>query len=152
VKVVVAADHAGFALKQHLVGWLEDEGHEVIDLGTDSEMPVDYPPLCAEAARRVVRLEADVGVVLGGSGQGEQIAANKVRGARAALCHDEWMAEMARRHNDANILAMGGRVVAVERAEQILATFLRTAFDGGRHARRVALIGRIESDEGDLPG
>jgi ribose 5-phosphate isomerase B len=85
--------------------------------------------------------------VLGGSGQGEQIAANKVSGARAALCHDQWMAEMARRHNDANILSMGARVVAAERAELILRTFLETAFDGGRHARRVAEIADIECEE-----
>jgi ribose 5-phosphate isomerase B len=130
-----------------LIDWLGANGHEAIDLGTHSADPVDYPPLCAAAARAVVRGEADVGVVLGGSGQGEQIAANKVRGARAALCHDEWMAEMARRHNDANVLAMGGRVVAVERAEGILRTFLSTAFDGGRHAARVAEIATIEDEE-----
>jgi ribose 5-phosphate isomerase B len=147
VRVVIAADHAGFVLKQHLIPWLRDEGHEVIDLGTDSESPVDYPPLCAAAARTVTAGRADVGVVLGGSGQGEQIAANKVTGARAALCHDDWMAEMARRHNDANVIAMGARVIASDRAEHILRTFLATSFDGGRHARRVALIDEIERDE-----
>ena len=146
MKIVLASDHAGFALKQHLVRWLIDAGHEAIDLGTDSEEPVDYPPLCAAAARAVVRGDAEFGVVLGGSGQGEQIAANKVVGARAALCHDERMAEMARRHNDANILAMGGRVIAAERAELILQTFLVTPFDGGRHARRVAQIADLERD------
>jgi ribose 5-phosphate isomerase B len=133
-------------LKQHLLQWLIAAGHEAIDLGTHSEEPVDYPPLCAAAARAVVRGDAVLGVVLGGSGQGEQIAANKVVGARAALCHDEWMAEKARRHNDANILAMGGRVVAVERAESILQTFLVTPFDGGRHARRVAQIADLERE------
>jgi ribose 5-phosphate isomerase B len=147
MRVAVAADHAGFPLKQHLVRWLREHGHEPLDLGTDSEQPVDYPPLCAAAARAVVRGEAERGVVLGGSGQGEQIAANKVSGARAALCHDQWMAEMARRHNDANILSMGARVVAAERAELILRTFLETAFDGGRHARRVAEIADIECEE-----
>ena len=146
MKVVLASDHAGFALKQHLVQWLIDAGHDVIDLGTHSEEPVDYPPLCAAAARAVVRGDAALGVVLGGSGQGEQIAANKVVGARAALCHDEWMAEMARRHNDANILAMGGRVIAAARAELILQTFLATPFDGGRHARRVAQIADLERE------
>jgi ribose 5-phosphate isomerase B len=144
--VALASDHAGFALKQHLVQWLIAAGHDAIDLGTNSEEPVDYPPLCAAAARAVVRGDAVLGVVLGGSGQGEQIAANKVDGARAALCHDEWMAEMARRHNDANILAMGGRVVAAERAALILQTFLVTPFDGGRHARRVAQIADLERD------
>jgi ribose 5-phosphate isomerase B len=146
VRVALAADHAGFAMKQHLAAWLLAEDHEVIDLGTTSEEPVDYPPLCAAAARAVVRGDADAGVVLGGSGQGEQIAANKVVGARAALCHDEWMAEMARRHNDANVLAMGARVIAFERAEHILRTFLTTPFDGGRHARRVAQIHEIEGE------
>lgn len=146
MKLVLASDHAGFALKQHLVHWLIEAGHEAIDLGTHSDDPVDYPPLCAAAARAVVRGDAVFGVVLGGSGQGEQIAANKVVGARAALCHDEWMAEMARRHNDANILAMGGRVIAAERAALILQTFLVTPFDGGRHARRVAQIADLERE------
>jgi ribose 5-phosphate isomerase B len=144
VKVALAADHAGYSLKQHLLAWLRAEGHEPVDLGTHSEVPVDYPPLCAHAARTVVAGEVDCAVVLGGSGQGEQIAANKVAGARAALCHDEWMAEMARRHNDANVLAMGARVVAVERAQNVLAVFLRTRFDGGRHERRLAQIRQIE--------
>jgi ribose 5-phosphate isomerase B len=144
MKVVLAADHAGFALKQHLMQWLIAAGHEPVDLGTSSEEPVDYPPLCAAAARAVVRGDAVVAVVIGGSGQGEQIAANKVVGARAALCHDEWMSEMARRHNDANVLAMGGRVIAAARAELILQTFLATPFDGGRHARRVAQITDLE--------
>ena len=147
MRVVLASDHAGFALKQHLVRWLIAAGHEAIDLGTTSEEPVDYPPFCAAAASAVVQGDAERGVVLGGSGQGEQIAANKVVGARAALCHDEWMAEMARRHNDANVLAMGGRVIAAERAESILQTFLSTPFDGGRHARRVAQIEDLERGE-----
>ena len=147
MRVVLASDHAGFALKQHLVQWLIAAGHDPIDLGTTSEEPVDYPPFCAAAARAVVRGDAECGVVLGGSGQGEQIAANKVVGARAALCHDEWMAEMARRHNDANVLAMGGRVVAAARAESILDTFLSTPFEGGRHARRVAQIEDLERGE-----
>jgi ribose 5-phosphate isomerase B len=147
VKVVVAADHAGYELKRHLVSWLGDEGHEVLDLGTHSDAPVDYPPLCAAAADAVVRGDAARGIVIGGSGQGEQIAANKVHGIRAALCHDEWMAEMARRHNDANVLAMGARVVAEARAERIVYTFLTTAFEGGRHARRVEMITDIENRE-----
>ena len=152
MKVAIGADHAGYDLKQHLVATLEADGHEVLDCGTHSTESVDYPPICAEVGRRVVAGDADRGIVLGGSGQGEQIAANKVRGIRAALCHDEWMAEMARRHNDANVLAMGGRIVATERAEEVLATFLGTAFDGGRHARRVALIAEIEGELGDQPG
>jgi ribose 5-phosphate isomerase B len=147
VTVAIAADHAGFALKRHLAVWLHAQGHEVVDLGTDSDSPVDYPPFCAAAARAVVQGRAALGVVLGGSGQGEQIAANKVAGARAALCHDEWMAEMARRHNDANVLAMGARVVARERAQRILDTFLATPFDGGHHTHRIELIAEIEREE-----
>jgi ribose 5-phosphate isomerase B len=147
VQVAIAADHAGFALKRHLAVWLDAQGHEVVDLGTDSEAPVDYPPFCAAAARAVVQGRAALGVVLGGSGQGEQIAANKVVGIRAALCHDEWMAELARRHNDANVLAMGARFVAVDRAQNILRTFLTTPFDGGRHEHRLELIAAIEREE-----
>jgi ribose 5-phosphate isomerase B len=147
VRIALASDHAGFTLKQHLVAWLRDHGHEPVDLGTDSEEPVDYPPLCAAAARAVVRGEVERAVVLGGSGQGEQIAANKVIGARAALCHDERMAELARRHNDANVLSMGGRIITPDRAEAVLHTFLTTGFDGGRHARRVAEIAEIEQTE-----
>jgi ribose 5-phosphate isomerase B len=147
VRIALAADHAGFQLKQHLVSWLHAHGHEPVDLGTDSDEPVDYPAFCAAAARAVVRGEVERAVVLGGSGQGEQIVANKVVGARAALCHDEWMAELARRHNDANVLAMGGRIIAAEQAEVVLRTFLATPFDGGRHARRVAEIAEIERNE-----
>jgi len=147
-RIAIGSDHAGFDLKTHLVALLGARGHEVNDVGTDSSDPVDYPPICAAVARAVRDGLADVGIVLGGSGQGEQIAANKVRGARAALCNDVWLAEMARRHNDANVLAMGGRVVSAETAEQILHAFLRTPFEGGRHARRVAQLAEIEHEEG----
>jgi ribose 5-phosphate isomerase B len=147
MRIAIASDHAGFALKQHLVTWLIGATHEPVDLGTTSDEPVDYPAFCAAAARAVARGDVTFGVVLGGSGQGEQIAANKVDGVRAALCHDTWMAEMARRHNDANVLAMGARVIATERAELILNTFLATPFDGGRHARRVSQIAAIERDD-----
>ncbi len=147
VRIAIASDHAGFALKAHLVGWLEQQGHSVADLGTSSEAPVDYPPFCAAAARAVVAGDADAGVVLGGSGQGEQIAANKVRGARAALCHDVWMARMARAHNDANVVSMGARVVAPAMAEEILRVFLSTAFEGGRHVARVRQLAGIEDEE-----
>ncbi len=118
-----------------------------MDLGTDSTASVDYPPLCAAAARAVVGGNADVGIVLGGSGQGEQIAANKVHGARAALCHDVWMARMARCHNDANVLSMGARVVAVAMAKEIVGVFLATTFEGDRHVTRVQQLADIESEE-----
>lgn len=143
-RIVIAADHAGFDLKQVVVAHLRAGGHEVDDLGTHSTEPVDYPPLCAAAARKVVAGEAEFGIVLGGSGQGEQLAANKVRGVRAALCNDLYTARMARAHNDANVLSIGARVVGIGLAEEILATFLSTPFDGGRHARRVAQLAELE--------
>jgi ribose 5-phosphate isomerase B len=147
VRIAIAADHAGFPLKAALVPWLAAGGHEVVDLGTDSDAPVDYPPFCAAAGRAVAAGEADAGIVLGGSGQGEQIAANKVHGVRAALCHDVWMARMARMHNDANVLSMGARVVAVAMAQEITSVFLSTPFEGGRHVARVEQLAAIEAEE-----
>src|SRR5688572_15611304 len=146
MRIAIGSDHAGFALKQHLVGVLKKLGHEVDDRGTHSEAAVDYPPICAEVAGAVASGRADRGVVLGGSGQGEQMAANKVRGVRAALCNDLYTARMARAHNDANVLSIGARVVGTGLAEEILATFLATDFEGGRHARRVAQLADLEAD------
>lgn len=147
MRIALACDHAGFALKETLTAFLRTEGHEVQDLGTDSEEPVDYPDFCAAAARAVADGTAERGVVLGGSGQGEQIAANKVHGVRAALCNDLHLAELSRRHNDANVLAIGGRIVAPDLAEEIVRLWLATPFDGGRHARRVEQLGEIERGE-----
>jgi ribose 5-phosphate isomerase B len=147
VRIAIAADHAGFPLKEQLRAFLESEGHEVLDLGTNSTDPVDYPPFCAAAARAVVAGEADRGIVLGGSGQGEQIAANKVRGARAALCNDLYVARLSRHHNDANVLAMGARIVAPVMAEDIVREWLATPFDGGRHVARIEQITEIEREE-----
>lgn len=151
MRIAVAADHAGYQLKQAIIDHLRDAGHEVLDLGTDSEAPVDYPYYCAGCARTVVRGEAELGVVVGGSGQGEQLAANKVRGARAALCHDEYTARFARKHNDANLLSLGARIVATELALDILDVFVGTGFDGGRHATRVGQIAAIEAEEAANP-
>jgi ribose 5-phosphate isomerase B len=148
MKVAIGSDHAGFTLKQHLVKVLADLGHEVIDFGTDSEEPVDYPFFCASVARAVVRGDADRGIVLGGSGQGEQLAANKVRGARAALCNDLFTARLSRAHNNANVLSMGGRVVAAPGlADEIVKLWLETDFEGGRHAERLAQLAQIEEEE-----
>ena len=147
MKVALGSDHAGFQLKTAVAKHLIERGHEVVDLGTDSEEPVDYPSYCAAVARAVVRGEVDRGVVMGGSGQGEQIAANKVHGVRAALCHDEYTARYARLHNDANVLSLGGRLLGETLALVILDTFLDTEFEGGRHARRVAQISEIEEEE-----
>ncbi len=134
-------------MKQHLIGVLRAGGHVVTDHGTDSTQSCDYPPICAAVGRAVRDGGADLGIVLGGSGQGEQLAANKVRGVRAALCNDLYTARMAREHNNANVLSMGARIVGVGLAEEILAVFLATAFEGGRHERRVAQITEIETQE-----
>ncbi len=146
-RIAIGSDHAGFDLKSHLVAILEQLGYRVEDYGTHSSDATDYPHICASVARAVRDAKADVGIVLGGSGQGEQIAANKVRGVRAALCNDAWLAEMARSHNDANVLSMGGRVVTNELAELIVKKFLETQFEGGRHARRVGQLNEIEVEE-----
>jgi len=146
MRIAIGADHAGFALKQHLLGVLHKLGHDVDDRGTHSREPVDYPRICAEVGHAVVQGRADRGIVLGGSGQGEQMAANKVRGVRAALCNDLYTARMSREHNDANVLAMGGRIVAPGLADEIVALWLSTAFEGGRHQRRVDQIMEIETN------
>jgi len=147
MRIAIGGDHAGYPLKQHLVGVLGKWGHAVDDLGTDSTEPTDYPPYCAAVARAVVTGDAEVGIVLGGSGQGEQISANKVHGTRAALCNDLYTARMARQHNDANVLSIGARIVAPELAEEITRIFLDTPFEGGRHQRRIDEITEIEQQE-----
>jgi ribose 5-phosphate isomerase B len=144
MRIAIGADHAGYPLKQHLLDTLPELGHEVVDLGTHSEESVDYPPIMAAVGRAVAAGEVDRGIVLGGSGQGEQIAANKVRGVRAALCNDLYTARMSRAHNDANVLAMGARVVGIGLADEIVGLWLDTGFDGGRHQRRIDQITEIE--------
>ena len=147
MRLAVGSDHAGFLLKEHVKVFVQSLGHGVLDLGTDSEEPVDYPMYCANVARAVVRGEAERGMVFGGSGQGEQMVANKVRGARAALCNDLFTARLSRQHNDANVLGMGGRIVAFGLAEAIVRLWLETEFEGGRHARRLQQIADIEGGE-----
>jgi ribose 5-phosphate isomerase B len=134
-------------LKRHLSDVLTEQGHEVDDHGTHGPEPTDYPPICAAVGRTVRDGGAQLGIVLGGSGQGEQLAANKVRGVRAALCNDLYTARMARAHNDANVLSIGARIVGVGLAEEILSTFLATKFEGGRHDARVQQIADIETAE-----
>jgi len=145
-RIAIGSDHAGFELKSHFIELLTGQGHELIDVGTDSTESVDYPPFCAAVGRAVRDGAADTGIVLGGSGQGEQLAANKVRGVRAALCNDLYTARMARAHNDANVLSIGARVVGKGLAEEIVALFLVTPFEGGRHARRIAQISELEAE------
>lgn len=147
MRIAIGADHAGFALKQHLIAMLGRLGHGVDDRGTHSEATVDYPPICADVARQVIEGRAERGIVLGGSGQGEQMAANKIPGVRAALCNDLYTARLSREHNDANVLAIGARIVANTLAEEIVTIWLATAFAGGRHQRRIDQIAEIERSE-----
>jgi ribose 5-phosphate isomerase B len=144
VRIAIGADHAGFLLKEHLKGTLQRLGHSVEDHGTASEASVDYPPICIAVAKDVAEGRAERGIVLGGSGQGEQIAANKVIGIRAALCNDLYTARLSREHNDANVLSMGGRIVAAALADEIVALWLKTPFEGGRHQRRIDQIAEQE--------
>jgi ribose 5-phosphate isomerase B len=144
VRIAIGADHAGFLLKEHLKQTLEQLGHSVDDHGTNREASVDYPPICIGVGHAVADRRADRGIVVGGSGQGEQIAANKVPGIRAALCNDLYTARLSREHNDANVLSMGGRVVGFGLAEEILKLWLTTAFEGGRHQRRIDQISAAE--------
>lgn len=153
MRIAIGAEHAGYDLKSHLVAMLTDLDHTVIDLGTDGTESVDYPAYCAAVARAVARGDVERGIVLGGSGQGEQIAANKVLGVRAALCNDLYTARMAREHNDANVLSLGGRIVAPALADEIVVCFIQTPYQGGRHQQRVdqlAEIGRYGADGSGL--
>jgi len=144
VRIAIGSDHAGYLLKEHLKQTLTRLGHVVEDLGTHNEDAVDYPPICFAVGRAVVEGRADRGIVLGGSGQGEQIAANKIHGVRAALCNDLFTARLSREHNDANVLSMGGRIVAYGLADAILELWLATAYQGGRHQRRLDQIAEQE--------
>ena len=141
----IGSDHGGYALKQEIMKHLTERGLEYKDFGTYTEDSCDYPVYGEAVGRAVASVEFERGIVICGTGIGISIAANKVRGVRAALCGDCYSAEMTRRHNDANILALGARVLGAGLALKIVDTFLDTGFDGGRHAHRVALIGDIET-------
>jgi ribose 5-phosphate isomerase B len=147
VRIVIAADHNGVALKEHLFRRLASEGHDVDDIGSHGDAVVDYPPLCAAVGRRVASGAADRGIVIGGSGSGEQIACNKVAGVRAGVCHDLFTTEIARAHNDANVLIIGAKIVAPALAEMITARWLVTPFKGGRHQDRLDQIAALERGE-----
>jgi ribose 5-phosphate isomerase B len=146
MRIALASDHAGFTLKDHLATALAAAGHDVLDVGTEGTDSVDYPQYAAPAARLVADGEADKGVLVCGSGNGVAIVANKVPGIRAVNAHDRDEAEMARRHNDANVVTLSGARLSADAADAIVATFLSTDFDGGRHARRVDQITAIETD------
>jgi ribose 5-phosphate isomerase B len=145
MKIAVGADHAGYHLKEHVKAALADAGHDVVDVGTDSHGSVDYPAFAVDAAQLVADGEAERAVIACGSGVGVYIVANKVDGVRAVNAHDAAEAEMSRRHNDANVVTLSGARLSPEAADAIVKAFLRTDFEGGRHARRVGQIGDIES-------
>ena len=147
MRVAVGSDHAGFALKERVRPILEQAGHEVVDVGTDSEESTDYPMYASQAARMVADGEADRAVLCCGSGVGVSIVANKVDGVRAVNAHDADEAEMSRRHNDANVLALAGRRLEEGDAREIVERFLGTDFEGGRHERRVDQIAAVERGE-----
>ena len=144
MKLTVGADHAGYAAKEHLTLWLTAHGHEVNDLGTHGTASVDYPDFAGLVARAVAAGESPLGLLICGSGIGMSIAANKVRGIRAAHCTDGYQARVARQHNDANLLCLGARVSGLGVMEDTLAAFLDHGFEGGRHAARVDKIKRSE--------
>jgi ribose 5-phosphate isomerase B len=146
MRVVIGGDHAGVILKADVARLLLELGHEVRDFGTTSPEPVDYPDFCIPVAVAVSRGEADRGIIFGGTGNGEAIAANKVLGIRCAVCHDVTTARLARQHNDANMIALGARIVGSEVAREIVRTFLSTPFEGGRHVPRIDKIARYERE------
>jgi ribose 5-phosphate isomerase B len=142
--IVIASDHAGFELKARVIELLRGAGHEVRDLGPADSSPVDYPDFAHRVAGAIASGEAERGVLICGTGIGMSMTANRHPGVRAALCHDAFTAEMARRHNDANVLCLGARTIGAGVAEQVVRVFVDTPFEGGRHQRRVAKIEREE--------
>ena len=143
MKIALASDHAGFEYKQAIRDWLIAHGHEVQDFGTSGHAPVDYPDYIRPAAQAVARGECERGIVLGGSGNGEAIVANKVRGIRCGLCWSEESARLNRQHNDGNVLALGQRMIPLELALRMVEIWLATPFEGGRHLARIR---KIEDD------
>jgi ribose 5-phosphate isomerase B len=149
MRIAIAADHNGFALKARLIDRLAAQGHDIDDrgaYGADGET-VDYPPLCANVCGRVVDGHADRAVMVGGSGMGELIACNKIRGIRAGLCHDLFTTEISRAHNDANVLVIGAKVLSPELADEITDLWFTTRFKGGRHQQRLDQIAALERGE-----
>ncbi|MBU0753849.1 MAG: ribose 5-phosphate isomerase B [Planctomycetes bacterium] len=147
MKIKIGSDHAAYTAKEALKTLLRDEGHEIIDAGTDSEESCDYPNYAGMVAESVSRGEVERGILLCGTGIGMSIMANKFRGIRAALCHSVGTAEMSRAHNDANILCLGARILELELIRKITLKWLATPFEGGRHARRLEIISRAENKE-----
>ena len=146
MRIAIGSDHAGFELKEALLRWLHDAGHEVIDVGTDTEASCDYPVFGAAVGRAVARGDAERGVAVCGSGIGICMAANKIPGIRAAVLRTSEDAELSRRHNNANVACFGARITAVAEAQLALGVFLATGFDGGRHERRVDLLAELDAE------
>jgi ribose 5-phosphate isomerase B len=152
MRIAVGSDHAGYHLKERMKARLADAGHDVVDVGTGTPVSVDYPRYAAEAARLVAGGEVDRAVLACGSGVGVSIVANKIPGVRAVNAHDPAEAEMSRRHNDANVVTLAGTRLDAAQADAIVTSFLRTEFEGGRHARRVSQIAEMETDQGATVG
>ncbi|MFD7444454.1 RpiB/LacA/LacB family sugar-phosphate isomerase [Streptomyces sp. NPDC059909] len=144
MRIAIAGDHNGFALKGRLVTWLTEAGHTVGDLGSHTPEEVDYPALCVQVCTQVIEGTADRGIVLGGSGLGETITCNKMPGIRAGLCHDLWFTQISRGNNDSNVLVLPAKVLGDKEAEEIVETWLTTPFKGGVHRRRLAQIAALE--------
>ncbi len=140
MKIAIGSDHAGFQYKEKIKKFLSNLGHDVIDFGTNSEEPVDYPIFCRPVALAVARGEVGRGVVLGGSGNGEAMTANRVKGVRCALCWNTTSAELGRKHNDANVISLGQRMMSEDEALAIVRVWLETEFEGGRHIRRIEML------------
>ncbi len=144
MRIAIASDHAGYALKEELKRFVRDLGHEVRDFGTHGTDAVDYPDFVVPAAEAVARGECDLGILLGGSGNGEAMAANKVPGVRCAVCWESYTARVARAHNDANMIALGARVIGPELAREVVRSWLEARYEGGRHDRRLAKLRAVE--------
>ena len=147
MKIAIGSDHAGFNYKETIIAHLKKGGHEVVDFGTHSAESTDYPLWIIPTAEAVVRGDAERGIVLGGSGNGEAIAANKVKGVRCALCWNDETAELSRQHNNANVLSLGERMISIEMALRIVDTWLKSTFEGGRHAARLEQLARYEAGQ-----
>lgn len=144
MRIAIASDHAGYAMKDDLKHLLQELGHEVQDFGTHSTDPVDYPDFIVPAAEAVAAGQYDRGIVLGGSGNGEALAANKVPGIRCTLCWESYTARAARQHNDANMLSLGARVIGAEVAREVVRVWLKASYEGGRHQARLDKIRAVE--------
>ncbi|MBM3994263.1 MAG: ribose 5-phosphate isomerase B [Planctomycetes bacterium] len=147
MKIVIGSDHRGVEIKRRVSEFLRSSGHDVFDIGAEGAESVDYPDFAYEVAIRVSKHEADRGILICGTGIGMAIAANKVRGVRAAPCQDVLTAEMSRRHNDANVLCLSADLIGEDQMMQMVRSWLETSFEGGRHARRVEKIAKIEDDQ-----